>query len=73
MLDLTACPEPGCSSPAQIVDRSALPSTDGPIEHVRVRCLNRHHFLMPAGRLNSPRMLDVPTVGADALPSPPER
>jgi hypothetical protein len=60
MLDLTVCPEAGCSSPAEIFDRSALPSTDGPIDHVRIRCLNRHHFL-----------LDVRDVVADALPSPP--
>jgi hypothetical protein len=58
MLDLTVCPEPSCSSAAQIFDRSALQSTDGPIEHVRIRCLNRHRFLLPVEMLA-------------ALPSPP--
>jgi hypothetical protein len=54
MLDLTYCPEPGCDSPAEIVDRYALASTDGPIEHVAVRCLHRHWFFMPADRLATP-------------------
>ena len=71
MLDLTACPEPSCSSPAQIVDRSAWQSTDGPIEHVRIQCLNRHHFLLPVEMLTSPHAVDVPIVAADVLPSPP--
>jgi hypothetical protein len=71
MLDLTACPEPSCSSPAQIFDRSALQSTDGPIEHVRIRCLNWHNFLLPVEMLTSPHAVDVPEVAADALPSTP--
>jgi hypothetical protein len=54
MLDLTACPEPGCQSPAEIIDRCAFGSTDGPIEHVRIRCLYRHTFLLPAEMLRSP-------------------
>jgi hypothetical protein len=70
MLDLTLCPEEGCSSPAEIFDRSALQSTDGPTEHVRTRCLNRHHFLLPADRLISADPVDVLDVAAEALPSP---
>jgi hypothetical protein len=58
MLDLTVCPEPRCSSPAQIVDRSALQSTDGPVEHVRTRCLNRHSFLLPVEMVTSPVFVD---------------
>jgi len=71
MLDLTVCPEQGCSSAAQIFDRSAWESTDGPIEHVRIRCLNQHHFLLPVAMLTSPHAVDVPDLAADALPSPP--
>jgi len=71
MLDLTVCPEADCSSPAEILDRSALQSTDGPIEHVRTRCLNRHHFLLPAERLISAHPVDVRDVAADALPLAP--
>jgi hypothetical protein len=59
MLDLTFCPEAGCSSPAEIFHRSALQSTDGPTHHVRIRCLNRHHFLLPAERLISAHPVDV--------------
>jgi hypothetical protein len=27
-------------------------STDGPVEHVRISCLNRHHFYMPSASLS---------------------
>lgn len=47
--ELTSCPE--CENVAEIIDRFVLESTDGPIEHVRVRCLSDHHFLMPTGSL----------------------
>jgi negative regulator of sigma E activity len=50
-MDMTSCPE--CGEPAEIVDRHVLESTDGPIEHARVRCVQRHHFFMPVGRLAS--------------------
>ena len=48
-LDLVVCPE--CSAPAEVVDRFVLPSTDGPVEHVKVVCLVRHWFLLPATSL----------------------
>ena len=48
-LDLVVCPE--CAAPAEVVDRFALPSTDGPIEHVKVMCVMRHWFLLPAAAL----------------------
>lgn len=44
-IELTGCPE--CDQPAEIVDRFVLGSTDGPFEHVRIRCLLGHGFLMP--------------------------
>ena len=31
-----------CGLPAVILDRYVLPSTDGPIEHVRTRCTAGH-------------------------------
>lgn len=46
MLDMTFCPQ--CGQPAEVLDRSSLESTDGPVEHVRIRCVNRHWFLLPA-------------------------
>jgi hypothetical protein len=42
--ELVACPEPGCGVPAGIVDRFALASTAGPVEHVRTWCLEGHGF-----------------------------
>jgi hypothetical protein len=48
-LDLVVCPE--CAAPAEVVDRFALPSTDGDVEHVKMRCLGRHWFLLPAAAL----------------------
>jgi hypothetical protein len=40
--DLVACPEPGCHAMAEVVDRYALSSTDGPVSMVRTRCLGKH-------------------------------
>ena len=56
-LDLVVCPE--CSAPAEVVDRFALPSTDGPVEHVEVACLARHRFLLPATSLPVLPSVDV--------------
>jgi hypothetical protein len=56
MLCLTACPEPGCTAPAEIVDRLTLPSTDAPTEHAKVRCSQRHWFMLPLSMLHSPRL-----------------
>ena len=33
------------------MDRYVLPSTDGPVEHVKVQCLGRHWFVLPAAAL----------------------
>ena len=33
--------------PAQVEWRTVLESTDGPVEHARIVCLNRHWFLLP--------------------------
>jgi hypothetical protein len=48
----TRCAEPGCPGPAEIVDRAVLESTAGPIEHVRLRCLHRHWFVLPLSMLD---------------------
>lgn len=49
LLDLVGCPE--CGAPAEVVDRFVLPSTSGPVEHVRVQCVSRRWFTVPAERL----------------------
>ena len=47
--DFVACPE--CSMTASSRWDSRLESTDGPVDHVRVTCVNWHWFLMPADML----------------------
>jgi hypothetical protein len=47
--EYVACPE--CSEPAEIVDSFTLVSTDGPLEHVKVRCDAGHWFMLPADRV----------------------
>lgn len=40
-----ACPE--CGRMAEVVDRFTLASTDGPVEHIRLRCTRgRHHLTL---------------------------
>lgn len=41
-MDLTTCP--GCGAPDAVEWRAVLDSTDGPIEHARVSCVQRHWF-----------------------------
>jgi hypothetical protein len=50
-MDLTVCPE--CAAPAEIEWRAVLASTDGPIEHAKVQCVNQHWFLLPVANLAS--------------------
>ena len=50
-LDTTTCPE--CGAVAEVTDRAVLESTAGPVEHVRVVCLDRHWFLLPAESVTS--------------------
>jgi len=38
------CPE--CGAPAEVLDRFVLESTDGPIDHARIRCLHGHWFVL---------------------------
>lgn len=49
-LDIVACPE--CSMTASLQRGNRVESTDGPVDHVRITCVNRHWFLMPADTLN---------------------
>jgi hypothetical protein len=46
-LDITTCPD--CGLPAEVLDRFHLGSTDGAVEHVKVRCVTGHWFVTPAG------------------------
>ncbi len=40
----TTCPT--CLKPAEIVDRFTLASTDGPAEHIKVRCSSGHVYTL---------------------------
>lgn len=53
-MDLTTCPE--CGNAAEIQWRDVLESTDGPVEHAKVLCVERHSFLLPVASLASPRL-----------------
>lgn len=51
LLQIVTCP--GCELPAEVLARSVLESTDGPVEHVRIRCVGLHVFNLPAAMLAS--------------------
>ncbi len=51
MAELVDCPE--CGLPAEVLDRFVLESTDGPIEHVKIRCIKGSPFLMPTASLET--------------------
>ena len=59
-MDTTTCPD--CGAPAEVTDRFALESTDGPIEHLRVQCVRRHWFVMSTASLAA-------HIAAPALPA----
>lgn len=48
-----AVPCPECDLPAEVTDRFALGSTDGPVDHVAVACAGGHHFRMAVDRLSA--------------------
>ena len=60
-MDATTCPD--CGAPAEVTDRCAMESTDGPIEHVRVICVRRHWFLMSTESLDRFRRAPVQPPG----------
>jgi hypothetical protein len=45
-LRLVGCPE--CGGPAEVEWADEVGSTSGPLELVKIRCLERHWFLMPS-------------------------
>lgn len=48
-MELTTCPE--CGATAAVTWRYCEESTDGPVEHVRLSCVQRHWFMGPAASL----------------------
>lgn len=57
-MDTTTCPE--CGLLAEVEWRAVLESTDGPIEHAKIRCTQRHWFLLPIAALDSPLVATRP-------------
>lgn len=57
MIDVTSCPE--CGELAEVQERDVLASTGDPVEHVKILCVNRHWFLMPAETLSQDRSRDM--------------
>jgi hypothetical protein len=55
-----ACPE--CGLPAEITELFSLSSTDGPVDHVALACVDGHCFRMPAD-------WDLPEAGPPATGS----
>ena len=49
----TAISCPDCYMPAEITERFSLPSTDGAVEHIVLRCAAGHCFRMAADMLPS--------------------
>lgn len=45
-LELITCAE--CGAPAEVIKRFVLTSTDGPVEHVKTRCVTGPWFTYPA-------------------------
>lgn len=66
---LVPCPE--CDLPAEATELFSLSSTDGPVDHVALSCLDGHHFRMavdtlPAGAAGQLRAILAPQVGGFA-------
>jgi hypothetical protein len=75
-MDTTGCPE--CGTLAEVEWRAVLESTDGPVEHARVRCVQKHSFLLPLASLQVAQgpaqtkrssRRDSPS-GPDVIPTP---
>jgi hypothetical protein len=47
VLRIARCPDPNCSTPAEVYAETLHTSTDGPVPHARTFCLNRHFCLLP--------------------------
>jgi hypothetical protein len=62
-METTTCPE--CDAPAEVRGRSVWESTDGPIEHVRVECVQRHWFLMSVESLAAAHRRTARLAGPD--------
>ena len=68
-MEWTQCPQ--CGLVAEVVDRDVWPSTDGPIEHLHVRCLAGHRFVLPTATLERHHAAARAAQAAQAAPAAP--
>jgi hypothetical protein len=59
VLTVISCPD--CDVPAEITERFSLPSTDGAVDHIVVRCAAGHCFRMAADRLPAHQQQELAT------------
>jgi len=66
--EIVTCPE--CGQPAFVEWRTHIEGTDGPVEHLKILCLDRHWFFLPAstvtdtqGQLSVAPTPDQPALG----------
>jgi hypothetical protein len=38
---------PTCGSPAEVIDRFVLDGAPGPVEHLKIACVQRHWYTLP--------------------------
>ena len=71
-MELTICPE--CGTVAEVLWRTELDSTSGPVEHAKVLCLHRHGFFLPVESLTThDTATDLPTYATpQSSPAPVE-
>jgi CBS domain-containing protein len=62
-MDLTLCPK--CSEVSEIHWFAVMDGTDGPVDHAKIFCVNRHWFFLPVASLSesSARPKDVAPAG----------
>jgi hypothetical protein len=72
-LELITCPE--CGAPAEVIKRFVLSSTDGPVEHVKTRCVTGPWFAYPATGIDAgpAEARDAPWRHATGQPLPIRR
>jgi predicted transcriptional regulator len=49
-MDLTLCPK--CSEVSEVQWLTVIDSTDGPVDHAKIFCVNRHWFFLPVASLS---------------------
>ncbi|MFY9807599.1 MAG: hypothetical protein WCC38_16995 [Pseudonocardiaceae bacterium] len=63
MSDVVSCPT--CELPAIVEDRFHLPSTHGPVEHLRISCIGRHCWLLLAEHVTHVALYDYVDIPVD--------